>query len=160
MRKATYYYGEQQAPPDNHTDIAFIPERYIPSIIEAIEARKTSGVYRTTEAYATAYNALSRAQWEMLMDAREDLIQEIRGTRGPGPFDTTTYPVGTFPGTNMSDILGALGGPFANLDVQLTVIRGLSEEMRDLLTQIRDQGGTASEGQLDALLQIVALLSV
>lgn len=94
------------------------------------------------------------------MGAKEELIIEVRDTRSPGPHDLTTWPVGTFPGTRLEDILGALGGPFANLDAQLTVIRGLSEEMRDLLTQIRDQGGTASEGQLDALLQIVALLSV
>lgn len=87
------------------------------------------------------------------MGAKEDLIREIRGTRDDLPTDLVSYPVGTYPGVNQAAILGALGGPFANLDAQLTVIR-------DTLIEIRDQGGVASEGQLDALLQIVALLSV
>lgn len=153
MRKATYFYGKQSAPLSLDTLLACVPHRYVPFVIEALEARKSPAVFETQEDYAIAYNAICAIQWGLLMDAKEDIIQEIRGIRGPGPFDTTTYPVGTFPGTSLNDIQDRLGGPFANIDAQLSVIRGLLEE-------IRDNGGVASEGQLDALLQIVALLSV
>lgn len=94
------------------------------------------------------------------MGAKEDIIQEIRDTRGAlngtDPSDLLSFPVGTFPGWNLGHIGAQLNTGGQNI-AELEAAAGLKlEEIRTLL----EAQQTTEGGQLEALLQMVALLSV
>lgn len=81
MPEPTYFYGKQQAPISIDDEIAFIPVRYVPQIIEAIESRKSIAIYDSVEEQAIAVNALNIAQWELLMGSTDRIVSEIRALR-------------------------------------------------------------------------------
>lgn len=151
MRKATYYYGPQNAPSYEHDEFVSVPERYIPSIVEAIEARKTTGVFEPGVTFETGYNALCKAQWELL-NMQGELIRRAIFYQMGYPRDVVLaddgFPAVELPEATLFAIRTRLGDPGdATLYSRLEAIRQLLEAQ-----------GVSEGGQLDALLQIVALL--
>lgn len=138
---------------DADTALSVIITPLVPMTIDALERRKSPAFWYDRQSFELAYNDISRQQWNLLMDAKEDIIREIRGVRGSfGGADTTleAFPVGTYPGVQLRDVVVSLYS-----DESVNVANLLTEIRNILQTQ-----GQGDEGQLDALLQIVALLSV
>lgn len=125
----------------------------VPLMLDAIERRKGYVHWADRGIAAEAYNELSRQQWELIMDAKEDIIREIRHARGSIPVGAETtleaFPVGQFPGIQLADIVGSLNTNGRSAAAIL-----------DSIETILETQSAGETGQLDALLQIVALLSV
>jgi hypothetical protein len=130
-----------------------IDAHFVPLHLRDLEAWKSERLWPGAGNWPTAYDSLCKQGEALLMDVKEEIIQEIRHTRGvigaPVPLDTETYPVGTYPGIQLADVVGSLNTNGESAAFILGEIRGI------LLSQGQDEGD-----QLEALLQIVALLSV
>lgn len=134
-------------------ELVEVDPAYVPMLLQDLEPRKVKSLWTSPEQWAIGYDAVCKQQEALLMGAREDIIREIRSARGsipPGePTDLETYPVGSYPGVALADIVGSLNTNGRSAALILSSIETI------LQTQAEGEGG-----QLDALLQIVALLSV
>jgi hypothetical protein len=159
-RKIDYFVKSEVAPSADDTVLVCVPSRYIPQVISAIEGRKPRSFWASDDDYQRGYQALTRFQEALLMDATEQIIVEIRGVRGPVPpataFDLATYPVGSFPGFTLGTLNQALRTDTATVAQLASTSSATLEAIRVLLeTQATTQGD-----ELGALLQIAALLGV
>lgn len=126
----------------------------VPLILADLEARKTRALWVSDEDFATGYDALCKQEVALLMDAREDIIREIRGVRGSWenlPTDLESYPVGAFPGVQLQGIEQAL---ISNSSGDSAA--KLLEDIKGLLAS----QATADTDQVQLLAQIAALLAV
>lgn len=85
------------------------------------------------------------------MGAKEDIIREIRDARGsiPEGADTTliAYPVGTYPGIQLADVVGSLNTNGESAAFILAQIRSILQSQQE-----------SSGNQLEALGLIASLL--
>jgi hypothetical protein len=151
-RKVNYFEAKRQYASSMETVLCDIPAKVIPTALSSLETRKNRSFWVDEDAFSRAYQEITRTQWELLMDASEKIIIELRHLRGSYDTDDLsleTWPVGTFPGLQLETINNSL----YNTDGKGVGI--LLGEIRDILaTQ-----GQGEQGQLDALNAIVALLS-
>lgn len=130
-----------------------VDARYVPLVIEDLEARKSLALWESDADFAVGYDAICKLEVSLLMDVKEDIIREVRDLRGSYTTNDTTlaaWPVGTYPGLQLKDLNNSL----YNTDGKgVGVLLG---EIRDVLLS----QGAGEQSELDALLQIVALLSV
>lgn len=152
-RKVNYFEAERIAPNRDDTTLSVIVSDYIPTTLSALETRGRRSFWATDADFARAYNEIKRQQWELLMDATDRIVMEIRALR-----DGVNTPL---------EAQDPLLNPF-NLELfTLREIAGrlstngksnafILEEIRTIL----EAQGAGEDGQLEALLQIVALLSV
>lgn len=152
-RKVDYFEAARILPPGRGCVLADFDARLVPVTLSALETRKGRSFWSDSDDWSEALTELCRAQEALLMSCRDDIIQEIRHLRGSVPpnvpTDLQAYPVGTYPGIQIADVVGSLNTNGESAARILADIRGI------LQTQ-----GAGEQGQLDALLQIVALLSV
>lgn len=157
---ANYFEREQCAPSLEECEVVNVPVRYVPMVLSALETRKARSFWASDDDWYRGLAALATLQRNLLMPCGEDIIREIREARGPlNPGTGSTleeYPVGDYPGFTLGDVARRLStGGISVAELQETANARLTE-IRDIL-----QAQAAGEGsQLDALLQIVALLSV
>lgn len=150
-RKVNYFEAEIQWPEATSYGLFDLEGNTIPTVIGAIETRKRRSFFSSSEDYIQGYSALSQFQWRLLVDAKEEIIIELRAlrdsTESHAAYDTATYPVGLWPGISMANV--------GNL------LYNSPDSAAELLTQIRDALAvqqTTDGDQLAALLQIAALL--
>ena len=159
-RKVDYFVKNEPSDDGTLNELCEVATRYVPLVIAAIEGRKARSFWLTPGDHMAAYNHLCAQQAALLMGAKEDIIQEIRDTRGPlngtDPTDLVSFPVGTFPGFDLASIAIQLNTEGQNV-AQLQAAAGVKlEEIRVLLEAQAESEG----GQLEALLNIVGLLAV
>lgn len=134
-------------------ELVEVAPAYVPMLLQDLEPRKAKSLWTSPEQWAIGYDAVCKQQEALLMGAREDIIREIRDTRGSipegAPTDLETYPVGTYPGIQIADVVGSLN----------TNGRSAASILASVESILQAQG-EGEGGQLEALLQIVALLSV
>lgn len=159
-RKTDYFVKFEVSADGTLAELCEVAPRYVPLIISAIEGRKARSFWATPADHSAAYNHLCAQQAALLMGAKDDIIQEVRDVRGPlngtDPSDLVSFPVGTFPGWNLGGIGVQLNDGGQNVAQLQTAAGAKLEEIRALL----EAQATSEGGQLDALLNIVALLSV
>lgn len=157
---ANYFEREQIAPDPTEGDIIDVPVRFVPMALSALETRKARSFWTTDEDWARGLNGLARMQWGMLMPFGEDLIREVRETRGPILAGTGSgladYPVGDYPGYTVGDVVRRLGPAGTDLDSRLTQTNLLLAEVRDAILA----GSTDNAALLEAVTQIGLLLAV
>lgn len=159
-RKVDYFIKADIAPEIEECEIINFDMRYVPHALRALEAQKTRSFWVDRESWIRGFQRLTLAQERLLMPCSEDIIREIRELRGSYSTDDTTlatWPVGDFPGLSLEDLSNLQYG-----DDGSTVGQN-SKEARVLLGEIKtilETQGAGEEGQLEALLQIVALLGV
>lgn len=151
-RKQNYYLGPLVGPEPETAILVSYPAEYVPVSLAVLEMRKNRALWLSDSDFSNGLQGINHAQWGLLMDARADIIEEIRHARGSIPagaaLDLETYPVGTFPGIQLADIVGSLNTNGESAAFILAEIRTILQAQ-----------GTGEQGQLDALLQIVALLT-
>lgn len=149
-QEPTYFYGKQNAPLSLDDEIAFLPVRYIPMMIEALEARKSSAVYDNEAAYQIAMNAICIIQWELLMGSADRIISEIRAMReGKNtPLvdrDPTLNPY-TLELTSLRDIAIPLNGPQGTVNA--------------ILLRLEQLQIAANEGDAESLAELAKIAAI
>lgn len=163
MRLQGTQYFQRLVPVPNTTtgDMAEYDIRIVPLVVGSLETRKARSFFASEADWQRGTLSINRLQESILMGAKEDLIREIRGARGnkfSTVYDTTlaAYPVGSYPGASLNDVLVAIKETpeSDSVNEQLTLVV-------NLLTEIRDGGGTAEdfEGILTLLGQIAGFLA-
>lgn len=135
------------------TVLVQVDARYVPTLLNDTEARKLRFTWNTDADYATGYEAICRQQEALLMDIGERLISEIRATRAGNLTPLLDRDPATDPYTLQLPTLGSLEAQL------ISGGRSAAAILASIETILQSQGA-GEEGQLDALLQIVALLSV
>lgn len=159
-RKVNYFEAQRIAPNRDNTTLSVIVSDYIPTTLSALETRSSRSFWITDEDFARAYNEIKRQQWELLMDATDRIINEIRairqGDNTPENFQDPTLNPYSLGLTSLEDIQFNLqdnNGTLAQIAARQEILLG---EIKTIL-----ENQAAGEGsELEALLQIVALLSV
>lgn len=83
-RKVNYFEAQRLAPNRDDTTLSVIVSDYIPTTLSALETRSRRSFWATDEDFTRAYNEISRQQWELLMDATDRIVMEVRALRdGP-----------------------------------------------------------------------------
>lgn len=136
------------------TVLAEVDAAFVPTLLRDLEARKTPALWESDAAYLLGYDALCKQQEALLMNIGDRLISEVRALRNGDQTpveardpqaDPYTLPLASLLGINTA-LVAADGRDVAS------ILQGIEA--------ILQQQGAGEEGQLEALLQIVALLSV
>lgn len=153
-RAVNYFEAERQYTERGDTHLSIIVSGFVPAVLSALETRKASSFWVDETSWEAAYQAVTRQQWELLMDATDRIVNEVRALRNGQ--DT--------PLVDRNPLLDPYTLDLASLrSIERRLQNATGEQAGELLGQIRDilqSQGVGEEGQLDALLQIVALLSV
>lgn len=80
-KKVDYFESRNIAPEDYQTILACIPTRYVPSIVSAIETRKTRSFWETEDDFNRAYQVLTEVQMALLTDCSRDIVNNLIALR-------------------------------------------------------------------------------
>lgn len=152
-----YFEKDLSAPSDLTEEIVFCPAQYSPMVATALFTRISRAFWATEEDWAQGYYTTSTIIRNLFMGGIEDLITEIRDTRGlkpdaPAPPPDGFYPIGTFPGFQFKDLYQQATDANLNREAEHTEVMGKLEEVRQA---ILETSGDPAE-QLE-LLQAIAL---
>lgn len=126
---------------------------YVPGLLSLLESRKYGASWDDGAVWGDGAKYYTKLQWEMLMDASDRIIDEIRQTRGAlngqelVPTDPTVTAV--YPGVSLRQLLYDSTSGLEGVNEKLMVAN-------DLLTQIA-AGGNSDE-KLDIIIGLLAAL--
>lgn len=149
MSARNQLFGPQPAPGGDPRGILVdLDARYVPGMLALLESKKYQAAWYEGD-WSAGYDAYSKAQWRMLMDASTKIIDELRQLRGPlvgdelVPTDPTITAI--YPGVSLRQILYN----------DTSGLEGINEKLQLLVDNAAAQN---SEEQLAALQQIIVLL--
>lgn len=149
-RKVNYFEAQRQAPNRMDTTLSIIVSDYIPTTLSALETRSRRSFWTSDADFARAYNEIARQQWELLVDATDRIVSEIRALRE----GTATPLVDQNPALN----------PF---NIELTSLRDINLALRgnegsahDALVRIEQLLTAANEGDAEALAELLRIGAV
>lgn len=126
---------------------------YVPGLLALLESRKYSASWADGEPYSTGAEYYTKLQWELLMDASDRIISEVRQVRGPKPgqdpsesFDPTITPQ-----YNGSSIFDAVYNSQSGLE-------GVNEKAAQILTAVQQLAAESNGAKLDEIIAILAVL--
>lgn len=141
------------APDSDECELFEVNPRYVPHHLASLEMIKGRPHWKTREDWQRGHVKIINEQWGLLMPCKDDIIREIREARGsipPGePTDLDTYPVGSYPGVRLADVVGSLNTNGRSAALILASI--------ETLLQAQGQGDA---DQLELLGKLVILLGV
>jgi len=153
-RVTTWLRPGSSAPAWTATVLTPISAAYVPLHLRDLEAWKLASLWGGPTSYPAAYDALNLQGIALLTDVTDRIINEVRALRNGQ--DTAVLDRNPALDPYTLDLAS-----LRSLERRLQTATG--EQAGALLGQIRDillQQGTTDGDQLDALLQIVALLAV
>lgn len=153
-RAVNFFEAQRQYNERGDFHLSEVVSGFVPAVLSALETRKGRSFWDSEPSFTAAYQANTIQQWRLLEDVTERIINEIRALRNGQ--DTPLIDRNPALDPYTLDLAS-----MRSLEVRLQTVTG--EQAGALLGEIRDillQQGLGEDGQLDALLQIVALLSV
>lgn len=155
--KVNYFEKEQIAPDDYRTIMVCMPVRYVPSIISALETRKTRSFWSTQEDFIRAYEVLNEVQLMLLQGCADEIVNNIIALRGidPSAARDEIYGVPLAPpqGTSLLDVFATFQGTAGTPGEALGAIAQSTEE-----TAISVREGLGTDGDDLAFLSQLLLL--
>ena len=151
-KKVNHFEAERAYPQSVDTTLSLIISALIPATISALETRSSRSFWASDADYSRAYQAVKRQQWELLMDATDRIVSEIRATRmgtdTPVEMRNPAIDPFTIDLISLNDIVGSL-----NTNGKSAAF--ILEEVRAIL----EATAAGDEESLGALLRIAAVIA-
>ncbi len=148
----------QPTPAPTRCILVDVEGAYVPGLLSLLESRKYGSAWEEEGEYSTGARYYTKLQWELLMDASDRIISEIRQVRGPKPgqdpsesYDPTI--TSQYNGTQLFDVLYNDQSGIEGVNEKLTQANTLLTEIRDGLSNAEN-----AEEQIELLGRIVVLL--
>lgn len=152
-RKVNHFEAQRVYIPDAYTTLSVIESALIPTMLSALETRKGRSFWAGYSSWSEAYQDLCKQQWELLMDAADRIVLEIRALRDgvqtdPAYRDPNVDPF-TVQATSLNWMFGTMysseGVPFGQVLGQMLALQ-----------QAAAQGDTEALEQLTRIAAVIA----
>lgn len=130
-RKVNYFEAQRNYNPTDDTHLSVVVSAAVPSVLSAIETRKGRSFWKTPQEFSDAYQALTKQQWELLMDASERINRAIFYAMGyPRNVELAPdgFPAIELPEATLFAIRTRLGDP--GDPTLVTILTSIREELR------------------------------